>query len=56
MSMIPQLIKTELAKLATSAEKYTLGGLAVELELLLLIVTRAESIETELTQSALKIE
>jgi len=53
---IPQLIKTRLAELAAFPEKYTLAKLAAELEWLSVLIKEAERRETELTQSALKIE
>ena len=51
---IPQPIKTKLAQLATFPEKYTLVELETELQLTLVLIKNA--LETELTQSALKIE
>ncbi|MBO1050402.1 MAG: hypothetical protein HEQ10_23115 [Dolichospermum sp. DEX182a] len=53
---IPQTIKIKLAQIATFPEKYSLMELALELELLALRVRREHMVETELTQSALKIE
>ncbi|MBO1058458.1 MAG: hypothetical protein HEQ27_18870 [Dolichospermum sp. JUN01] len=53
---IPQPMKTTLAQLATFPEQYTLMELASELELLALRLRHAHRVETELTQSALKIE
>ena len=53
---IPQTIKIKLAQLAIFPEKYSLMELAFELEFLGLRVRHAHRVETELTQSALKIE
>ena len=54
MNRIPQPIKTKLAQLATFPEKYTLVELETELQLTLVLIKNA--LDTELTQSALKIE
>ena len=56
MNRIPQSVKTKLAELATFPEKYTLVELASELEYLELLLRNFHRLETELTQSALKIE
>lgn len=53
---IPQTIKGKLAQLATFPEKYSLMELASELEFLSLRLRQVHRVETELTQSALKIE
>jgi hypothetical protein len=53
---IPRPIKTKLSQLAIFPEKYSLMELALELEFLALRVRREHMVETELTQSALKIE
>jgi hypothetical protein len=53
---IPQPIKSRLAQLATFPEKYTLVELDTELQMLLALIRIAKIQETELTQSALKIE
>jgi hypothetical protein len=53
---IPQTIKIKLAQLATFPEKYSLLELASELESLALHVRQEHIVETELTQSTLKIE
>ncbi len=53
---IPGPIKTKLSQLAIFPEKYSLLELAFELEFLSLRVRQAHRVETELTQSALKIE
>jgi hypothetical protein len=53
---IPQTIKIKLAQLATFPEKYSLMELAFELESLALRIKHEHIVETELTQSALKIE
>jgi hypothetical protein len=54
--MIPKTIKGKLAELATFPEKYSLIELASELEFLSLRLRQAHEVETELTQSVLKIE
>jgi hypothetical protein len=56
MSNIPPSIKSKLAQLATFPEKYSLLELAAELEILSMLVEHFRREETELTQSALKIE
>jgi hypothetical protein len=53
---IPQPIKSELSQLAIFPEKYSLMELALKLESLALRLRQAHRVETELTQSALKIE
>lgn len=53
---IPIPIKSKLSQLAIFPEKYSLMELAFELEFLALRVRREHMVETELTQSALKIE
>jgi len=53
---IPQTIKIRLDKLASYPEKYSLLELASELEFLSLRLRQAHRVETELTQSTLKIE
>jgi hypothetical protein len=53
---IPQPIKIKLAQLATFPEKYSLLELASQLEFLSLRLRQEHIVETELTQSTLKIE
>jgi hypothetical protein len=53
---IPQPIKSRLAQLATFPEKYTLQELNAEVEMVSAMIKRWQTLETELTQSALKIE
>jgi hypothetical protein len=47
---------SKLSQLATFPEKYSLMDLASQLEFLALRLRHAHRVETELTQSALKIE